>query len=445
MTGWAQAAVALRMLVNCLFPLALLFCMTRLRCSRRTAALALAGVGALAVAVNCLLYFTVGQERMMQAFALVVAAPSVLFLLFTAKDRPSQILFNFFTVINVLYLAAILSRLMLGMREDLVALDALLRAALYSLAIWTFRRWLNRPYHFLADHMKAGWRIIALVPFLFFAAVMFLGLYPHVRTDNFPGVLLLYAIQAVVYAIIYTVFRNTRDLILQRQDNQLLMTQVHALQRQVEAIAQSQERLRIFRHDLRHYHVQLAALLGEGKAQEALRLIDRSEEVLHHTRSRAYCAHPVLNAILCFYLERAEEAGIAVQADCDIPEDLPVDVLELSAVLANAIENACQACAALPEGQPRWVRLRCVGSPQFVFEVANPYMGDVRFDANGLPLSAQEGHGLGSRSMAAFAAKHQALLDYKVEAGVFRLRLLLNHKDAAPEGPAASQGARPGL
>lgn len=446
MTVWTQGAVVLRMLVNCLFPLALLFSMTRLRCSRRTAALALAGVGALAVAVNCLLFFTVGQERMMQVFALVMAVPSVLFLIFAAKDRPSQIVFNFFTVINVLYLAAILGRLALGMREDLVALDALLRAVLYGLVLWIFHRWLNRPYHFLADHMKAGWRVIALVPFLFFVAVMFLGLYPRVRTDNFPAVLLLYAILAVVYAIIYTVFRNTRDLILQRQDNQLLMTQVHALQHQVEAIARSEDRLRIFRHDLRHYHVQLAALLGEGDVQGALGLIDRSEEVLAHTRGREYCAHPMLNAILCFYLARAEEAGIETRAACDIPEDLPVDALELSAVLANAIENACQACGRVPDGQPRWLHLRCVSHPQFVFEVANTYAGDVCFGADGLPLSGQEGHGIGTRSMAAFAGKHHALLDYKAQDGVFRVRLLLNLADAAaPEGRTASQGATPAL
>ena len=69
MTVWTQGAVVLRMLVSCLFPLALLFSMTRLRCGRRTAALALTGLGALAVAVNCLLFFTVGRERMMQVFA----------------------------------------------------------------------------------------------------------------------------------------------------------------------------------------------------------------------------------------------------------------------------------------------------------------------------------------------------------------------------------------
>ena len=41
------------------------------------------------------------------------------------------------------------------------------------------------------------------------------------------------------------------------------------------------------------------------------------------------------------------------------------------------------------------------------------------------PAASREGHGLGTKSVAAFAEKYGASVDYRLENGLFRVRLLI--------------------
>ncbi len=82
----------------------------------------------------------------------------------------------------------------------------MIRAAFYCLILFIFSRYLRDPYQFLAANMKrSSWRVLWAIPLLFMGLVMFLGLYPHVRTDNLLGVTFLYVILGFVYYIIYQV------------------------------------------------------------------------------------------------------------------------------------------------------------------------------------------------------------------------------------------------
>lgn len=53
------------------------------------------------------------------------------------------------------------------------------------------------------------------------------------------------------------------------------------------------------------------------------------------------------------------------------------------------------------------------------------------FDENHFPLSQNPGHGIGTRSIIAFAQKNNAALDYQIEDGFFRLRILFPPTHAA--------------
>ena len=135
--------------------------------------------------------------------------------------------------------------------------------------------------------------------------------------------------------------------------------------------------------------------------------------------------NPTVNAVLSYYLGRAEQAGVAVDCRLNLPRDLPVNALEVGTVVANAVENALHACVSMPPEAPRRIRVAGACGPELLIEVGNTFAGQVRFDKNGLPATDAPGHGDGTRSIAAFAKRHRALLDYCAEAGWFRLRILI--------------------
>ncbi|MCB6364793.1 GHKL domain-containing protein [Intestinibacillus massiliensis] len=218
------------------------------------------------------------------------------------------------------------------------------------------------------------------------------------------------------------------DAIRRMAENQskadMLAMQVSALRRQAAAIHAGETRLATIRHDTRFYMQNIGALLQDGKPEEALRFVQQYDESILATRRRRWCENTTLDAILSLYLEQAEQEGVAVSARLDIPEDLPVDIVELSTVFANAIENALTACRRQPEGAARRIELNAVTEPQFAVEIANTFSGQVRFGRDGLPVTDQPGHGFGTRSIAAYARKHGASLHYKAKDGMFRLYLL---------------------
>lgn len=209
------------------------------------------------------------------------------------------------------------------------------------------------------------------------------------------------------------------------KEKQLLKIQVTALQNQADAVLEMNEKTRILRHDARHYLHNIAALLNGDKTVTARNFIDRFEEMMEQSEIPQYCENPTINAILVYYLKNAENEGIHVVTRLDIPPILPIDEMELSTVLANAIENARHACAKMPENAKKSLEVIAVSKPHFVFEIANTYCGKVLFDKNGLPVSREIDHGIGTLSIDAFVKKHNAILDYQTENEVFRLRLLL--------------------
>ena len=66
----------------------------------------------------------------------------------------------------------------------------------------------------------------------------------------------------------------------------------------------------------------------------------------------------------------------------------------------------------------------CSGA-YYLMYLFNPCNEAVRFDDQGLPMAQQEGHGMGVRSIVAFCRKHDAVCQFDLTDGTFRLRIVL--------------------
>lgn len=102
-----------------------------------------------------------------------------------------------------------------------------------------------------------------------------------------------------------------------------------------------------------------------------------------------------------------------------------VDALELSMVVSNLMENAIQACEKLPKNQAPYLRFTCRSVGRLLLEMENPCPEGTTLDENGHPVAWEEGHGIGSKSVIAFAKKYEGELMYRIEKGVFRVRFLV--------------------
>ena len=178
-------------------------------------------------------------------------------------------------------------------------------------------------------------------------------------------------------------------------------------------------------HDRRHFNSMILHLLEQGEQEEA-RTYLKQQLAKTTPQSRVYCQNKAVNAVISSYISKAETSGVSVETNLDIPIQLSFDSVELALVVSNLLENAIQAVQLLPQEHPRVVHFTCHHKERLLLEISNPCSEHTILDHKGLPFSAQTGHGLGTKSVVAFASKYHAELLYSIRQNQFIVRLLID-------------------
>ncbi len=200
---------------------------------------------------------------------------------------------------------------------------------------------------------------------------------------------------------------------------------------------------RSYRHDMRHHLQVLSGLAEQGDAEGVAAYVGGLSERLNAAEYRPVCENPALNALLSASLRRANDLGCAVAADILLPNDLPFEEHDLAAVLGNALENALNACRALPkERRALRVAAKFQGDAKLTVAVDNPCPQPVEFDAQGFPLApAREGHGLGLKNAAAAVKKYHGVFQCSCQNGEFHFRAVLFAPGGSPSAPRRPSSA----
>jgi sensor histidine kinase regulating citrate/malate metabolism len=100
--------------------------------------------------------------------------------------------------------------------------------------------------------------------------------------------------------------------------------------------------------------------------------------------------------------------------------------LELVTVFSNAMDNAVAACVKIGDRTARKLTVDCREQcGQLSIQIRNTYAGEIKFDGE-YPVSQREGHGFGTRSIAAIANKYGGIFSFTAEEGFFETTVILN-------------------
>lgn len=176
---------------------------------------------------------------------------------------------------------------------------------------------------------------------------------------------------------------------------------------------------------MRHHLSTLSGLLESKEYIHAQEYLRQLEQNLAQVKQQSYCSNAVINAILPFYDAKAQKEGIHFSVQIHITGELPVDHLDIGAVISNALDNAMNACMKQSVEAERFINFQFIQhKKQFVLDISNSFSGTVEFDSNNRPVSRSENHGIGSQSIYAFARKYNAATDYSARNGVFSIRIM---------------------
>lgn len=345
-------------------------------------------------------------------------------------DKIMQWFFSYVTMLNIYIAVVFLSYILRGIFPNPSYGIIYLRLILFAVIIFVFHKWVSKLYRNVLDY----WHIYIL-PIVSLSACLlayfFGGDIQEMLDHNSMRLLLLILLGLSVYvSIIHTLTTITKQYAM-REENQKMQAEREYLQLAAGNMAYRLELMEEVSaqnsresHDRRHFNNVLLELLEQGKNSEAAALLGNNNQEVRKI-SRVYCENHTVNAAVSHYANLAKQAGIHSEITLDIPRDLTVDSLELSMVVSNLMENAIQVCERLPKNQLPYIRFTCRSVGRLLLEMENPCAEGVVLDENGYPVAVEAGHGIGSKSIIAFAKKYDGELLYKVEKEVFRVRLLV--------------------
>jgi sensor histidine kinase regulating citrate/malate metabolism len=180
---------------------------------------------------------------------------------------------------------------------------------------------------------------------------------------------------------------------------------------------------RTMRHDRRHFEALILSLIQDGKVDEARKCLE--ERLSHEPRAgKRYCENTTVNAALMHYMSLAERNNIKVTVSANIPYNVGVDDMQLAIAISNLLENAINACLKVPESE-RFIEVTAKYKEQLLLEIVNSCDGEQKLDEDGHPVTAEAGHGIGTRSVLDFVKKTGSEVRYIAEDNRFKVRMIV--------------------
>lgn len=262
-------------------------------------------------------------------------------------------------------------------------------------------------------------RLIISIPVILILLLFFYFL--NSTTDVFV-LIVLTLIALLEFLIIARLLVFSADYIKAKRTEREMSEHIEIQRRSYENVLRKMELGRELRHDMRHHFTVIEGLAKQGEYGKIVEYTGKISENFSETENVSYCKSPEVNAVLSEYIDRAKRAGCTVTQSILLPEKLPFDEADLCMVLANSIENAINACAALPK-ERRYISISvdCIEERRLLVSVRNPCGDSLLFDKEGLPTvdSQSEEHGIGLRSVKRIAEKYNGFLRCKTEYGEF--------------------------
>lgn len=184
-------------------------------------------------------------------------------------------------------------------------------------------------------------------------SLLFVSDVPH--KDSYA---LLLAVCAVLCAVVdVALFRNLReaeDEMLYRERSRMLQDQLRAQQRHFDTLVNDVRTASRLNSVMDEQLDQLQAALDRRDADEVRELTAAAARSL--PKRNTFCGHKAVDALCAVKIPAMVESGIECSCEISIGEDCPLQSDELCALFANILDNAANACQAVPRGS-RWVWL----------------------------------------------------------------------------------------
>lgn len=185
----------------------------------------------------------------------------------------------------------------------------------------------------------AHWMSIFIVPSVSIYVVFILVLSEHKIVYTELGVIGL----LIVNFLIFYLYDELAEAFEEKYQKTLLKQNSDAYLNQLELIKNSNDNLRILRHDFKNHILALSSMAKKQENEKIISYLDSMQNQLL-VKGNYVCTHNIsFDSILNFKLHKANELGADIKIDVNYPVNLHLDDFDITIILGNLLDNAIES------------------------------------------------------------------------------------------------------
>ena len=185
--------------------------------------------------------------------------------------------------------------------------------------------------------------------------------------------------------------------------------------------------LKKIRHDINKNLINISFLLKQNNIDGSVAYIEEITNVLERTKTIVNCGNEIIDAILNYKIAVCRQHNIDIQLDIDHVPHLSITPIDLTAILANILDNAIEAVDMMTKEK------RCISGKIFCYKnylsivVKNPYSNKLILENNKIKTRKINTmyHGYGLTSIKLSVEKYNGLFKVYTENKIFKVVVML--------------------
>lgn len=366
----------------------------------------------------------------------LLTAAYLLACLYLFEESLSQKIFLYFIVWGITsFLSSVFGWIafwIAGRSESATILRYVLYASGYLIIIPVYLRFWRVRVKDMLSIFQRGTPFYALYPVLTFVVFNILfGPTNSLRTPYWFAIMVLF--EAIVlfsyyllFSQIYAVFDRMRaEARLENAERYVRLQKKYY--EQIELGERAQRKLA---HDTRHHLVAMDALLGAGEYGSLADYLSTLLLKSGQSYTTRYCDNVIANAVIGGYIKMAEDSGIYVSVELDLPQDIAIDDYDLCTVFGNSLENAIEACQRIePDSaffDKRHITMKSRAKDgRLILRIENSHDGSILRRGDSFLSSKGSPGGVGIESVRTVVERYNGYLDFDCKEGLFTLSAVL--------------------
>lgn len=182
-----------------------------------------------------------------------------------------------------------------------------------------------------------------------------------------------------------------------------------------------------FRHDFNNHMTMINELISKNETSTVTKYIgELIEDSQKHRNIYSSTGNIPIDSVINYKLNSITDGDVDIIVDVSVPTELSVEIMDISTILTNIIDNAIYALEKISKNKRISIKIK-YSKGMLVICVSNTYDGIVLYE-NGVIVSTKKNkseHGKGLENIRRTAEKYNGLLKLSHNENVFTSEVLL--------------------